>query len=247
MGYYHCTLLTGILFSRKSLNVEQAEDRPFVMALSAVISQLFPYCQNLREPDLTPAQLMAALSTSKGIFHFGGHGKHNIDQPLKSALILTNEQELTLGDIFKIELGNYYLACLCACETGITSQQNLIDEYVGLVSAFVRMGVTYVLSTLWRVPEEATSLLLMEFYRLFQQGVAPVLALQQAQAWLRSVTYHDLVQYYQDRARELSGDRAKKMYYISLNTKRSAKRHGSELPYSHPYFWAAFILTGMGS
>jgi tetratricopeptide (TPR) repeat protein len=149
------------------LNVEQVGNPPlqFVHIESSVISLLYPNHQRLGE-NATPAQVIERLQKDAGAFNFTGHGEHNLDSPLESALIFNCGELLTLRDIFALEnLPNCKLVCLSACETGITSTQTLVDEYVGLVSGFLAVGATHVASTLWQVDSQATALMLIQFYR----------------------------------------------------------------------------------
>jgi hypothetical protein len=81
------------------------------------------------------------------------------------------------------------------CETGITSKQGLIDEFVGLVSGFLAVGATHVVSTLWTVDEISTALIMIRFYQLLKD-MAPAQALKQAQHWLGTITYPQLAQWY---------------------------------------------------
>ncbi|MEQ8975865.1 MAG: CHAT domain-containing protein [Coleofasciculus sp. C1-SOL-03] len=103
----------------------------------------------------------------------------------------------------QLDFGNYNLIFLSACETGITNSQNLIDEYVGLVSAFLAKGASYVISTLWTVDERSTALLTIRFYQYLKAGKHPVSALKNAQNWLKQVTYPELVKWYLELAQDV--------------------------------------------
>jgi CHAT domain-containing protein len=94
----------------------------------------------------TKTALESSLSTDYDCLHFTGHGGHDIESPLNSALPLADNDKLTLKDIFQLKLQNYSLVCLSACETGITSSQEIIDEYIGLVSGFLSAGAAHVIS-----------------------------------------------------------------------------------------------------
>ncbi|MEM9542493.1 MAG: tetratricopeptide repeat protein [Cyanobacteria bacterium P01_E01_bin.42] len=239
--------------SSSLLNVEQANELPFAFLEAATLNLFFPNNQTYRGEKVTRAKIVDAVAKNQGIFHFTGHAYHNSDKPLESALILANEQELTLKDIFRdetLQLSNYFLICLSACETGITSQQNLIDEYVGLVSGFLKMGANYVLSTLWTVEERATGLLLSQFYHRYQQSRDPAIALKQSQNWLKRATHQDIAKWYNDLAEKfLKSDRLNKLQrFLLREAKREAdlaKIEESAHPYANPYYWAAFIITGI--
>jgi CHAT domain-containing protein len=138
-----------------------------------------------------------ALEAGEGVFHFTGHGYHDIDTPAKSFLELANGEQLSLKDIFDSELPSYYLVCLSACETGVTGNQGLIDEFVGLASGFFSKRAIYVVSSLWRVDERSTALLMMRFHQLLKEkSMAPPQALQHAQWWLCHLTNTQLREWY---------------------------------------------------
>jgi CHAT domain-containing protein len=201
----------------------------------------------------TKTALEASLGTSYDCLHFTGHGGHDndIESPLNSALSLADNDKLTLKDIFQLNLQNYSLVCLSACETGITSSQEIIDEYIGLVSGFLSAGAAHVISTLWPVEDESSALLMIQFHRLLQQQtLSPAQALTQAQEWLRTITYKDLSNWYQSLANELDTiepgcTRAED--FGALARKAQRKFQDNELttpPYEHPYHWAGFTVTG---
>ena len=126
------------------------------------------------------------------IGHFACHGQFNAAAPLDSALLLANGSQSTVRDLIHAEserLAHLRLVVLSACQTAITDFGNLPDEAVGLPSSFLQAGVPAVIGTLWPVNDISTALLMVCFYRYhLQDGLDPVTALHQAQAWLRDST-----------------------------------------------------------
>jgi CHAT domain-containing protein len=162
----------------KILNVENPRrDLPFATIQNLAISQLHPQSEQLEIPPLTRDEIIQKLAGDSDTFNFTGHGYHDIEQPQNSALLLADTDKLTLEDIFSqsnnLDFSRYSLICLCACESGIASQQNLIDEYVGLVSAFLAKRASCVVSTLWNVDEQSTALLMIQFYTFIAAGKPP--------------------------------------------------------------------------
>ena len=228
------------------LSVENpTENLPYVVLESALISQLYPNAQRLSQSAATCAAVKQALSQSFDIFHFAGHGKHNIDHPAHSALILANKEKLIVKELFELELSGYNLACLLACETGITSKAGLIDEFVGLASVFLAAGVTTVVGSLWKVDDLSTALLMRRLYKNIKKASNPETidiadALKEAQNWLRNLTKEDLLEQLSLEV-EISESLLLQIKE-ELILFRGIKKKGK--PFESPYYWAAFYVTG---
>ena len=92
-----------------------------------------------------------------------------------------------------------------ACETAVTDKQTILAEYVGLISGFMRAGVGCVVSTLWTVESGASTLLMIDFYRRWQEdGDELPVALANSQKWLQSATREDLKAWYQREIDKIS-------------------------------------------
>jgi CHAT domain-containing protein len=204
---------------------------------------MFSQVTLIENSDATHDHLQQTLPTPHQVFHFTGHGAYNSTNPVQSCLFLHGTDQLTLGDIVRLDFSSYYLICLAACETAVTGDQTITDEYVGLVSAFLKAGATYIISTLWTVESAATAFLMVEFYQQLQAGTPPVAALKVAQTWLQSATSDQLIDWVNIVIPSLSQQRALQLILEDrrdwLNTLDNPNP-----PYSDPYYWAAFTISG---
>ncbi|MBW1809691.1 MAG: CHAT domain-containing protein [Deltaproteobacteria bacterium] len=123
--------------------------------------------------------------------HLASHGTFDPLSPLKSALLLAPEGEqdgkLTALEVFSLPL-SARLVTLSACQTGlgkITSG----DEIIGFNRAFLSAGAASILSSLWRVSDVATAVLMKRFYR-FMRTDSTLEALHKAQQVVRRYYPH---------------------------------------------------------
>lgn len=90
---------------------------------------------------------------------------------------------LTAKEISQMDLSNWDLLTLSACQTGLGSVSS--EGVWGLQRAFKKAGAKSIIMSLWDVDDEATRILMTEFYRALFAGGTKHDALKQAQECLR--------------------------------------------------------------
>ncbi|MFB2805240.1 CHAT domain-containing protein, partial [Microcystis sp. BLCC-F209] len=194
--------------------------------------------------------------------HFSCHGKFDNESPRDSALMLADPDgnlgesaNLTLAEVFeKFDLRQCRLATLFCDESGIieSNANSISDEYVGLPSGFLFAGSSSVFSTLWTVDPLATTLFMTKFYHdlkrisIRDEGSIAIV-LNHTQTWLRTLNSKKLAriknsqkfQQLLDRVFESKRDRRKFQDLLEAAVKREP------YPFANPYYWTAFIATGI--
>jgi CHAT domain-containing protein/tetratricopeptide (TPR) repeat protein len=105
------------------------------------------------------------------ILHLATHGYFNPHNPLLSGLQLEADNEndgiLEVHEILELRLDSV-LVTLSACKTGLGSGFFTAipagDDFVGMTRAFLQVGSTSVLATLWEVEDRSTVDLMKAFY-----------------------------------------------------------------------------------
>jgi CHAT domain-containing protein/Flp pilus assembly protein TadD len=230
------------------LNVENSQDDlPYAALESEAIAQLYPNTKRIQNSAATQLAVIQALQFRSEFFHFSGHAYHDLNLPSESSLRLANDQRLTLRDIFELDLSNYNLVCLSACETGMTGQQGLVDEFVGLASGFLAAGTTNVVSSLWKVSDISTAFLMIRFYENLPNSSTVAIALNQAQNWLRNLTSEEfeiVLDQLKPQIEKIFAQLPKSKYAIfKASLEQTRKRQ--PYPFANPYYWAAFTATGI--
>ncbi|MEM6500507.1 MAG: tetratricopeptide repeat protein [Cyanobacteria bacterium P01_C01_bin.89] len=118
--------------------------------------------------------------------HFATHGVFNDGggNDLSSWLALApgagsegEDGQLSMGEIFEMQL-QAETVVLSACDTGKGRVTG--EGVIGLGRAFLKAGSSTVIATLWKVPDDATALLMTTFYQELAAGKGKAEALQAA-------------------------------------------------------------------
>jgi CHAT domain-containing protein len=197
--------------------------------------------------------------------HFATHGVLDGKSPLHSALILSQDQlpdplkqvlvgkptydgQLTAEQMLRGWRLDADLVTLSACETGL-GRYSGGEGYLGFSQALFLSGARSLVLSLWKVDDVAAALLMTRFYENLM-GRRPGLkgqmtkarALAEAKGWLRGLMAAEAEQVSGGLIRGLDTDTAR-----GRRRAQPAKQPGAPAPrhgYSHPYYWAAFILIG---
>lgn len=167
-----------------------------------------------------------AKGVAKGarILHFATHAHVDDRFPLNSALVLTMPEGLPRDrdnglfqawEIFERLRLDADLVVLSGCQTALGEEQGG-EGLVGLTRAFQHAGARSVLASLWSVQDQATSELMIRFYKHLRTGLTKDEALRQAQVELIRGPI------------EVVDEKGEKVLFDA----------------SSPYYWAGFQLYG---
>ncbi|KAM3115513.1 CHAT domain-containing protein [Phormidesmis sp. 146-33] len=231
------------------LNVDDPQtdqpEMPFAQLESAIVRHLIEDATHISPADASCDCVIHHLQKPYKTFHFTGHAAYNSRKPEDSAIALTDAR-LTAKQISRLNLSSYNLICLASCETAVTGKDSIATEYVGLSTAFLKAGAANVLSTLWQVDEISSAWLMIRFYQALLAGDAPAVALKQAQHWLKTVTYLELIGWLNALTVEGLSYRWRKELEVQVDLLKEQQGtiKPSDRPYNQPFYWAAFTLTG---
>jgi len=122
------------------------------------------------------------------IVHFATHGISNNEHPELSGVVLSLYDEgahpragfLRLPEIYNLELP-VELVVLSACNTGVGKEVKG-EGLIGLTRGFMYAGAAGVMSSLWKVDDDATAELMKYFYEgVLKEQLPPAAALKKAQ------------------------------------------------------------------
>jgi CHAT domain-containing protein len=173
------------------------------------------------------------------VVHIASHFVLQPGDDSQSYLLLAGKESegsgyhLTVADFRdnqNLNLTDTELLTLSACETGVSSLASNGREVDGLATTAQLKGAKAVLSSLWPVNDSSTGELMADFYRRWAGGggkVTKAEALRQAQL--------DLLQ-----GKSTSASGTSSRGFISEDSNKSPSPSG----FSHPFYWAPFILMG---
>jgi len=192
-------------------------------------------------PDASKERVVAELPTSAHV-HLAAHANFDIDDPFASAISLADGARLTLAELLAaLDHRCPAFVALSACETAVARATSTADEFLGFPTALLAQGVHTVLATQWPVDDEATAILIGEFYRQYRDGRVPAAeALRLAQNWLRMLTNAQL----EGLVRPMRERQAPVGALAAEVRIRARGRDSRACPFEHPYYWAGFTVSG---
>jgi CHAT domain-containing protein len=148
-------------------------DLPFAEEEVGAIKWNFAEMTILTGKEATESRVVNNIS-DYDIIHIASHGEFDPNTPLLSAVKLSAPKDQTFtkrefdgtldaGEIFGLRM-NADMVFLSACQTGL-GKINAGDDIVGLNRSFFFAGTHTVISSLWRVSDVSTAVLIKTFYR----------------------------------------------------------------------------------
>lgn len=168
------------------------------------------------------------------VLHIATHGKFQPGRPEDSYLLPGRGQNLTttlIDQLGQYGLKGIHLVVLSACETAVGDRASDGIEIPGISYFFLKNKVKAVMASLWSVNDASTSLLMQQFYKqlaIIKMTKAEALQSVQRQFITGKLTAKD------------APSRSP-----TLVPKGSSQGHSSSNgDFSHPFYWAPFILIG---
>jgi len=150
---------------------DSAFDLPFAEREAGSIGREFDRSEILLRKEATETKVREDIGRFEGV-HFASHGIYDSSTPLFSSLKLTrdsaNDGNLTANEVFSLNL-KASIVMMSACQTGL-GKLTTGDEIIGLNRAFIYAGAPSIISTLWRVNDAASAMLVKRFYRYYKNS-----------------------------------------------------------------------------
>ena len=168
------------------VSVEGLPPLPGSLDETAGIQKLYPLATRVTGAAFTHDAATKALLEHQEV-HFATHGLFDEQAPLFSALVTApapgQGTRLSLYEIMDLNL-KARLVILSACETD-RGQMTGGDEIAGLTRTFLQAGAENVVSSLWKVSDESTALLMESLHAHLRAGESTPLALRHAELQVR--------------------------------------------------------------
>lgn len=165
-------------------------DLPLAEMEANAIKWDFPKVDVFTRENATESWLQEHISEYQ-VIHIASHGEFDPVNPLFSSLKLartaTEDGNFEVNEVFGLEI-NADIVTLSACQTGLGDIVGG-DELVGLNRAFIYAGTKSILSSLWRVSDISTAVLIKHFYRNYGKENKAV-SLRKAQLLVKRLYPH---------------------------------------------------------
>lgn len=150
------------------------------------IAALFKNAIVKKRSQATETQIKTSYKSlgDPDVVHLATHGIFNPTAPQLSHLALTpdqnNDGKLEMHEVYNLDWKGVSLVTLSACSSG-KGKLGAGDDLMGLTRGFMFAGSPAVLCSLWDVDDEATRVLMVDFYKHYLGGMSKAQALRSAQ------------------------------------------------------------------
>ena len=131
-----------------------------------VLAERHPDAVVLRDGSATAERCLAALDGA-GIAHIAAHGRFREDSPMFSSLEL-DDGPITVHDLERLGRAPYRVV-LSACESGVVAPIGA-GEMLGLAAAMLSMGTAGIVSSVAKVNDAATAVVMLQAHRAIDEG-----------------------------------------------------------------------------
>ena len=149
---------------------DQSLELPFAEREVTSLAWNYPSMTALTRDKATKSWISEHIAEF-GIIHLATHGEFDPVNPLFSALKLVSDKKEKDGDLDAAEIFDLRITAdlivLSACQTGL-GKVTSGDEVQGMNQAFLYAGTHALISSLWRVSDISTAMLMKQFYREYQ-------------------------------------------------------------------------------
>jgi CHAT domain-containing protein len=164
---------------------------PFTVRETEAMRRYFGNVDRRVGGEATESALRDAMA-SVDVLHVASHGEFLARAPAESRLLLaansSNDGDLTVGEVFTMET-RADMVTLSACESGM-GRLSSADEVVGMNRAFFYAGTNTVVSSLWRINDVASAVVMKRFYRYLSEGDDKAEAMRKSQQVVRRYFAH---------------------------------------------------------
>ncbi|AFY35442.1 tetratricopeptide repeat protein [Calothrix sp. PCC 7507] len=195
------------------------------------LAKTIPGTKILLDNNFSPLVTIPQMNDYK-IIHLATHGLLVKGTPEDSFILFGDGERVTLKDIENWSLPNVDLVVLSACQTGLGDKLGNGQEILGLGYQIQLTGAKAAIASLWSVSDGGTQALMNIFYKTLQAGnTTKAEALRTAQISLLTGKY-------------LGISKTPVIATQGKNNNILSAEAGNQ--FSHPYYWAPFILIGNG-
>jgi tetratricopeptide (TPR) repeat protein len=224
----------------------------------------------LFDSDASEQNLDALASSELGHYrylHLATHGEIDDTVALRSAILLSRDSlpdpqrqllagkpvydgRLTAEEMLRSWHLDADLVTLSACQTALGKYETG-EGFMGFAQALILCGSRSVCLSLWKVDDAATALLMQRFYANLlgkRDGLKAPLgkaeALSEAKHWLRTLTREEALKHAAAAYQGIERGKGRPKLPRLPPLPEPVPAAKEDCPYAHPYYWAAFVITG---